>query len=166
MNIKSFINNFEKIKKINNIRSHRKQFVYLTKYVQNKFATFKNYMLSEYSVPVIGFGDLNIDVCDHNQKFEIRIEIPGVPEEDIRISSLENKLIINAEKKAGKNRNHKNYYIMECAYGNFMRSIPLPFNINSEKVIANLEKGVLTILVTKPINMEETEKVIEIKSKK
>jgi HSP20 family molecular chaperone IbpA len=166
MNIKSFIDKFEKVKKINNIRSHRKQFICLSKFVQNRFATFKNYMLSEYSVPVIGFGDLNIDVCDHNQKFEIRIEIPGVPEEDIRISSLENKLIINAEKKAAKNRNQKNYYIMECAYGSFMRSIPLPFNINSEKVTANLEKGVLTIIVTKPINSEETEKVIEIKSKK
>jgi len=42
----------------------------------------------------------------------------------------------------------------------------LPFKINHDRVTANLEKGVLTIIVPKPTDLDTMEKVIEIKKKK
>lgn len=134
--------------------------------IKSKINTIKEYALSDYTIPVIGHGELNIDVSDHGNKIEVKVEIPGVPEENIKLTAQDNNLIIHVEKKSETQKNPKNYYLMECSYGSFMRTIPLPFKINNDKVTANLEKGVLTILIAKPSNHENIEKVIEIKKKK
>ena len=121
---------------------------------------------SGYSVPEIGHGDLNIDVYDKGHELEIKVEVPGVAEEDVSISVQENNLIITGEKKSESKQEKNNFYMLERVYGSFMRSIPLPFKINGDKVIADLDKGVLTILIPKPKQPESTAKAIKIRKKK
>lgn len=119
-----------------------------------------------YAVPEIGHGDLNIDVLDKGQNLEVKVELPGVIEEDVHISVQDNNLIISGEKKSKNKQEKKNYYMMERVYGSFMRSIPLPFKINVEKVTADMDNGVLTISIPKPKNLENAPKTIKIKKKK
>lgn len=121
---------------------------------------------SGYAVPEIGHGDLNIDVCDKGHELEIKVELPGVAEEDVNISVQENNIIISGEKRAESKQEKKNYYMLERVYGSFMRSIPLPFKINGDKVEADMHQGVLTILVPKPKKLENTTRTIKIKKKK
>lgn len=77
----------------------------------------------------------------------------------------DNSLIISGEKRAETKQEKGSYYMLERVYGNFMRSIPLPFKINGDKVQAEMDKGVLTILVPKPKKTETTATSIKIKKK-
>lgn len=134
--------------------------------LKREMSTLIDRALSGYSFPEIGHGELNIDVCDKGNAFEVKVELPGVSEEDVNISLQENNLIISGEKRAESSKENKNYYMMERVYGSFMRSIPLPFKANSEKVTAELEKGILTIYIQKPKEVQSTAKKIKINKKK
>lgn len=120
---------------------------------------------TSYSVPVIGHGDLNIDVCDKGKELEIKIEVPGVSEDDIHVTVQENNLIITGEKRTEIKQDETNYYMSERIFGSFMRSIPLPFQVSSDKVDAVLDKGVLTIRVHKPKETSGSSHEIKIKKK-
>ena len=140
---------------------------------KDSFNSFKREMttlidkaFAGYSFPEIGHGDLNIDVCDKGKELEVKIELPGVSEEDVKISIQDNNLIITGEKKEESKEEKKNFYVMERVYGSFMRSIPLPFKVNSDKVSAELEQGILTILIQKPKEVQSTAKTIKIKKKR
>lgn len=145
------------------------------KHLMNKRDPFNNFKreinklvdraFTSYSVPVIGHGDLNIDVCDKGKELEIKIEVPGVSEEDIHVTVQENNLIITGEKKTEIKREETNYYMSERIFGSFMRSIPLPFQVTSDKVEAILDKGVLTIRIHKPKDTSTRSQEIKIKKK-
>ena len=49
------------------------------------------------------------------------------------------------EKKAETEEEDKGYYLKECSYGTFSRSVRLPDNIADDKIEAKFKKGVLTI---------------------
>lgn len=123
--------------------------------------------LTGYSLHEIGHGDLNLDICDKGKELEVKIEVPGVLEEDIHVSVQENNLIIAGEKKAEHPQEKNNYYYMsERVYGSFMRSVPLPFKVNSDKVEAELDQGVLTIRIAKPKEIHTNAHKIKIKKTK
>ena len=86
-----------------------------------------------------------LDVAELKDKFEIKAELPGMDEKDIELSLDDGLLTISGEKKAETEEKDKGYYLKECSYGTFSRSIRLPDNIADDKIEAKFKKGVLTI---------------------
>ena len=86
-----------------------------------------------------------LDVAELKDKFEIKAELPGMDEKDIELSLDDGLLTIIGEKKAETDEKDKGYYLKECSYGTFSRSIRLPDNIADDKIEAKFKKGVLTI---------------------
>ena len=86
-----------------------------------------------------------LDVAELKDKFEIKAELPGMDEKDIELSIDDGLLTISGEKKAETEEKDKGYYLKECSYGTFSRSVRLPDNIADDKIEANFKKGVLTI---------------------
>ncbi len=84
-------------------------------------------------------------------------------EKDIDVSLTDNELTISGEKKEEKERNGKDYFMKERSYGSFKRSIPLYSEIETEKVNAHFNKGVLTITMPKSAKAIEELKKIKIK---
>jgi HSP20 family protein len=105
-----------------------------------------------------------IDICETDRALEVEAELPGVSENDVDIELADNVLTIRGEKRSEKQDKGKNgYQYMERSYGSFSRSIPLPFEVDSNKVDASFKDGVLKLTLPKPPEAQRRTKKIEIK---
>ena len=90
-----------------------------------------------------------IDVVEKEDRFLVKVELPGVKEEDVNVTVAGGTLTIEGEKKAESEVKKKGYYYSEASYGSFSRSITLPSTVDSGKIEANYDKGVLEITLPK-----------------
>ena len=88
-------------------------------------------------------------------------------EKDINLSVEDGLLTISGEKKAETEEKDKDkgYYLKECSYGSFSRSVRLPDNIADDKISAQFRKGVLFIDMPKTQPSQSKVRKIAITSK-
>jgi HSP20 family protein len=79
----------------------------------------------------------------------IRLEIPGMNEDDLAIDVHGNVLHIGGEKRSGAAQEGRRYHLMERAYGYFERSIPLPHGVDPDGAEVRYRDGVLTVILPK-----------------
>ncbi|REE00549.1 Hsp20/alpha crystallin family protein [Marinoscillum furvescens] len=103
-----------------------------------------------------------VDVAESDKAFEIQFHIPGVKKNDIKIDVDDDRLTVSGERKIANEKNDKNYHSVESYYGTFSRSFYLPDSVNSDKIDASYEDGVLNIVVPKD-EKKVTKKTISIK---
>jgi HSP20 family protein len=75
----------------------------------------------------------------------ITAEIPGMSVDDLDIKVIGDSLTIHGSRPAPEEDENIKYHRQERGYGNFSRTIQLPFPVDIDKVEANYEKGVLKI---------------------
>jgi HSP20 family protein len=90
-----------------------------------------------------------VDVYEDEHKVTLKIEVPGIDEKDINISLENNVLTVHGERKIEKEEKEENYRRVERQYGSFTRTFTLPATVDSEKVSASYDKGVLNISLPK-----------------
>ena len=90
-----------------------------------------------------------VDVLEKDDKFVVKAELPGMKEEDINVSVVGDTLTIKGEKKTETEVKEEDYYRCERSYGSFYRSIPLPSTVDSAKIEASYEDGVLEVTLPK-----------------
>jgi HSP20 family protein len=101
-----------------------------------------------------------LDVTEDTKAFTVTTELPGMSDKDIDLSISGDTLTIRGEKEEEKEEKGKNYFYSERSNGYFSRSIPLPRQIDADKVAASFKKGVLTITLPKTdAAMEELKKI-------
>lgn len=105
-------------------------------------------------------GQLAIDVYETKEKLVIKARTAGVNKNDLDISIADNTLSIRGTLSAGTDENVENYFVQECYWGEFSRSISLPVPVKEDEVEALLKDGVLTISFTKV--KQETVKKIQV----
>lgn len=119
----------------------------------------------EFGHTVSSFFAPSVDASNGKDVYEINIELPGVDEEDIDISVQENVISIKGEKKFEQEKKEKDYYFSERRYGSFQRSFRLPADVQTDKIDAHFEKGVLTITMPKLAELPSANQKIQIRSK-
>lgn len=102
-----------------------------------------------------------LDVFEKRGNFIIKAELPGIREEDIDLSIAGDTLTIKGEKKSENEIDEDDYYHVERLYGSFMRSISLPSNIDTDKIEAKYEDGVLEISLPKTAGIKPKKVKIE-----
>ncbi|MDP6043309.1 MAG: Hsp20/alpha crystallin family protein [Dehalococcoidales bacterium] len=105
-----------------------------------------------------------VEVFEKEGKFVVKAELPGIKEEDMDISVVDNTLTIKGEKKTESEVKEEDYYCCECSYGSFSRSIALPSNVDAKKIAASYEDGILEISLPKASEVKP--KKISVSSKK
>lgn len=105
----------------------------------------------------------SVDVSETDNEIHVSAELPGMEEKDIDVSLSGNHLIIRGEKKTEKEKKDKQFYRKESSYGSFRRSIPLPTEVEEDKIEATFKKGVLKIDLPKSAEARKGRKKIEIK---
>ena len=105
-----------------------------------------------------------IDVLEQEDEFSVKVELPGVKEEDVNVTVAGSTLTIEGEKKAESEVKRKGYYYSETSYGSFSRSITIPSTVDASKIEANYDKGILEI--TLPKTPEVKPKKIAVATKK
>lgn len=104
-----------------------------------------------------------VDIAEQDNEYVVKVELPGVSKEDVKITLESNILTIRGEKKQEKNSKEDNYHRMERTYGSFQRSFTLPTTVKNDKIDAVYKEGILT--VTLPKAEEAKPKQIEVKVK-
>jgi HSP20 family protein len=90
-----------------------------------------------------------VDVYEDEHNVSLKIEVPGIDEKDIDVRIENNTLTVHGERKIEKEEKEENYRRVERHYGAFTRTFTLPTTVDSEKVVANYDKGVLKITLPK-----------------
>lgn len=89
------------------------------------------------------------DIAETDLDFTIKVEVPEIKREDIKITIDNGALNISGERKQVKEDKNVKYHRMERHYGSFMRSFSLPDNVAEEQIEANFKEGVLTLHLPK-----------------
>lgn len=90
-------------------------------------------------------GQLAVDVYETREKLVVKARTAGVNKNDLDVSISDNTLTIRGTLSAGTEDNVENYFLQECYWGEFSRSIALPVPVKEEEIEAVLKDGVLTI---------------------
>ncbi len=94
-------------------------------------------------------GQLAVDVFETKEKLIVKARTAGVNKNDLDVSIADNTLSIRGTLSAGEESGVENYFVQECYWGEFSRSIALPVTVKEEAIEAVLKDGVLTISFAK-----------------
>jgi len=101
-----------------------------------------------------------INLWSDDEKAVLKAELPGMKKSDIDITVQNNQLTMEGNRKLETLQENEDYHRRERGYGNFKRSISLPFAVDSEKITAKVSNGVLRVEL--PRREEDKPKKIEI----
>jgi HSP20 family protein len=105
-------------------------------------------------------GQLAVDVYETREKLVVKGRVAGVNKGDLDVSISDNTLTIKGTLSAGNEDEVENYFLQECYWGEFSRSLVLPVPVKEEEIEAVLKDGVLTISFAKV--KQDTVKKIEV----
>lgn len=91
------------------------------------------------------FPPLNVFVSEHGAIVEA--EIPGIEPKDIDIAVLSETLTLKGSRTKEEPKPGEVYHRQERGFGNFARTIELPFKIEADKVEAEFSRGILRIVL-------------------
>jgi HSP20 family protein len=90
-----------------------------------------------------------VDIYEDAHKIVLKLEVPGMKQEDLDVQLENNALTIRGERKFEKEEREENFHRIERRYGSFFRSFAVPNTVSTEGVKANYEAGVLRIELAK-----------------
>ncbi len=90
-------------------------------------------------------GQLAVDVYETREKLIVKARTAGVNKNDLDVSISDNQLTIRGTLSSGAEEGVENYFLQECYWGEFSRTIALPVPVKEEEIEAVLKDGVLTI---------------------
>jgi HSP20 family protein len=99
------------------------------------------------------------EMLEREGKFVIRVELPGVEKENVRVTVAGDQLVIEGERRQNNEQQGTNYYESEWMYGRFYREIPLPESVDPSDVRANFNNGVLEVTLPQPQNRAERREI-------
>lgn len=127
----------------------------MDRFAGNIWDSSKPYTLDTNLVP-------NTDIYEENDQLVMKTELPGINKEDVNISLQGDRLTIKAEKKEAMIEDSA-CYTRERQYGQFYRSVTLPFAVKEDQISATFENGVLELRLSKA--EESKARKIEIKAR-
>ena len=96
-----------------------------------------------------GWGVLASEVFDEYHRIVVRHESPGMQKDDFDLHIMEGYLVVSGRKQIEQERTEGRYHVVECAYGSFERVIPLPDEVETDKVSASYRRGILRVELPK-----------------
>ncbi len=83
-------------------------------------------------------------------QYFVRLDLPGVDPKDVEVLAENDSLIIKGERKKAQEVEEKGYHYRETSYGSFERRLALPKGIETNKIAARYDKGILEISIPLP----------------
>jgi HSP20 family protein len=89
-----------------------------------------------------------VDVAEEADKILVKVEVPGMNEQDLRVSFEDGLLTVSGERQFER-KDDRNYHRIERTYGSFVRTFSLPRSVDASKITASYVNGVLEIEIPK-----------------
>jgi len=90
-----------------------------------------------------------VDVIEDDKEYLIKVELPEVHKDDVKVTVENGNLTITGERKAEKEEKNRKYHRLERFYGKFERSFSVPADADESKVNAEFKDGVLRVHLAK-----------------
>jgi HSP20 family protein len=124
----------------------------------------RNYVAHHgFGLELMAGGDWipRVDIVECEKSYVIKLEVPEVDKQDVKIEVEYGVLKVTGERKREKEETGKTFHVVECSYGSFCRSFALPKDVDETKIEAIFKDGMLTVEV--PKHVEPKSKPIEVK---
>jgi HSP20 family protein len=102
-----------------------------------------------------------VDIAEDDKEFLVKVEVPEMKKEDVKVTVENGTLRISGERKAEKEEKNRKYHRIERSYGSFLRAFTLPDGADGTKVSAQYKDGVLSVHL--PKTAEAKPKSVEVK---
>ena len=89
------------------------------------------------------------DISETDREYLIRIDLPAVKKEDVKVTLDQGVISISGERKQSTEDKGEKFHRVESFYGNFERSFSLPDNVNADTVSCDSKDGILTVHIPK-----------------
>ena len=130
------------------LRPHLSDVAVLQNRLNSIFSDFARPESGETNLAVGNFAPA-VDVYEDEQKLLLKLEVPGIPLEDLDIR-LENQILtVKGERKFRAEEKEENFHRIERRFGTFVRSFTLPQTVDTNSVAARSDNGVLSIQFSK-----------------
>jgi HSP20 family protein len=100
-------------------------------------------------LPGVGWAMLGEDVFEDDRRLVVRLEAPGMDKKEIEVEVVGDTLVVRGEKRFERERTEGRWRVLQCAYGSFHRSVPLPVPVDGDKAKATYRDGVLKVELPK-----------------
>jgi|SRR6478736_4429626 HSP20 family protein len=104
-----------------------------------------------------------VNISEHKNEYLVSLAVPGMKKDDFKIHVEGKMLTISAEREESNDDKVKKYTRKEYDFYSFSRSFTLPDEVNSDKIDARYEDGVLKIVLPKKEAKLTTAKQISVK---
>ena len=102
-----------------------------------------------------------VDVHEGEKEYLIKVELPEIKKDDVKIEVVDGVLTIKGERKQEKEENGTRFHKVERAYGKFVRQFALPPEVEATTVQAEFKDGMLNVHLPKTVEVKP--KAIEVK---
>ena len=99
--------------------------------------------------PFGGWSLLGGDVFEDAERLVVRLELPGMQKSDLVIEVIDDALVVSGQKRFAQESSDGRWRIMQCAYGQFRRVVPLAVPVRAEEARASYVNGVLRVELPK-----------------
>ncbi|HEY92696.1 MAG TPA: Hsp20/alpha crystallin family protein [Dehalococcoidia bacterium] len=106
-----------------------------------------------------------VEMFEKEDKFVIKVELPGMKAEDVDASVVGDRLVVKGERKSETEVKEEDYYTCERLYGRCSRAIALPTDADAEKIEASFEDGVLEVTFPKTAEVKAKKIPVSVKKK-
>lgn len=100
-----------------------------------------------------GWGDgsveMPLDVYQTDREYVVKAALPGVKPEQIEVNVIRDTLSIKARAEMDREVKEEDWLLRERRYNSFSRTITLPTELQSDRVEATMESGILTLKLPK-----------------
>jgi len=113
-----------------------------------------------------GFGQLPIDILENNNEILVIAPLAGVDLDQAEVIINKEVLTIRGKREMDMEEygfKRKDYYLQECFWGEFSRSVVLPNNADTNSIEATQKDHILYIKIPKRNNLQM--RIVKIKSK-
>ena len=90
-----------------------------------------------------------VDIAEDDKEYLIKVELPEVQKDDVKVTVESGTLTISGERKAEKEQKGRKFHRVERYYGRFERSFSIPDDAEADDVKAEFKDGVLRVHLAK-----------------
>lgn len=105
----------------------------------------------------------SMDIAEDKEAITIKVDLPGVKQQDIDIEVTGKTLTFKGERKSEEEKKDKNYHRVERFYGSYSRTITLPDYADMGKIQAEYKNGVLEMHIPKTEESKPKQIKVEVK---
>lgn len=103
----------------------------------------------EFDLPSPAWSLVSGDVFEDERRVVVRLEVPGMSKKDFDLQVLDDVLVVRGHKRFERESTQGRYRVLQCAYGSFVREVPLPTSVRADEAAASYTDGVLKIVLPK-----------------